>query len=183
MANLDMQYIADLVQHAQQGEANAFAELFAATYQKQFAFARSYLQDDVLAQEALQTTYIRALKNLSKLREPALVVAWLNRITLQSCFQLRYRSARLARDGGEEAASDNPENSMVQIEGRSYNVRQIMSLPFSEAQTLLLSKHCGMKTGAIASLLEIRRGAVRRYMENGRRRLAALNGAKVGGSR
>lgn len=180
MAGLDIQYIADLVQQAQQGDANAFAELFAATYQKQFAFARSYLQDDFLAQEALQDAYIQAMRNLSKLREATLVVAWLNQITLRACFRISYRNACLARQDSKENTADNPENRVLRIDGRQFNVRQIMTLPFSEAQTLLLSKLCGMKTGAIASLLEVRRSAVRRYMENGRRRLAALSGQGVG---
>ena len=43
MSSLDTQYIADLVLQAQEGSSNAFAELFAATYQKQYAFAFSCL--------------------------------------------------------------------------------------------------------------------------------------------
>jgi len=171
MSNLDIQYISELVPQAREGDGNAFAELFAATHQKQFAFARSYLQDDFLAQEALQDAYICAMKNLSKLREPSLVVVWLNQITLQNCFRIQYHND--CRRCG--AAAQRPENRMLEIDGRRYSVRQLMTLPFSESQTLLLRGLCGMKTGAIASLLEMRRAEVRRYMENGRRRLRSLS--------
>jgi len=179
MSGLDMQYIAELVPQAQDGDSNAFAELFAATYQKQFNFARSYLRDDYLAQEALQETYIQAFRQLHRLRDPALVVVWLNQITLRTCLQV-----------GDRASAENPgaslreqtENSMLVIDGRQYSVRQIMTLPFSEAQALLLSRLCGMKTGSIASLLEIKRSAVRRYVNNGRRRLRILCGAEGGAS-
>lgn len=176
MSNLDIQYIAGLVPQAQEGDSNAFAELFAATYPKQFDFARSYLRDDFLAQEALQDAYIHALKDISKLREPALVVVWLNQITLRACFRIQYRAVRLA--GGD--ATEAPEGRIIPIGGGEYDVRQIMTLPFSEAQTILLRHMCGMRRGAIASLLEIRRSAVRRYIESGCRRLRMLSGAKDG---
>lgn len=180
MSNLDIQYIAGLVPQAQEGDSNAFAELFAATYQKQFTFALSYLKDDLLAQEALQNAYIYALKNLSKLREPSLVVVWLNQITLRCCFRVQHRNCRLTAPEKHAASDDNPENRLLEIDGYRYNVRQVMTLPFSEAQTILLSYLCGMKSGGIASLLEIRRSAVRQYIDAGRRRLKFLSGTEGG---
>lgn len=176
MSVLDIQYVADLVTDARNGDSNAFAELFAATYQKQFAFAYSYLQDDFLAQQALQETYIQAMTDLAKLREPALVVVWLNQLTLKACFRIRQGSDRIAGAADSEA----PENRLLTIDGRQYSVRQLMTLPFSEAQALLLSRLCGMKTGGIASLLEIRRSEVRRYMDKGRRRLKLLSCSEGG---
>ena len=170
MSNLDLQYIAELVPQAQAGDSNAFAELFAATYQKQFAFARSYLKDDFLAQEALQDAYIHALKNLSALREASLVVVWLNQLTLRACFRVQHRSG----------AMEHPENRILDIDGKPCSVRRIMSLPFSEAQAILLGSLCGMRTGSIASLLEIIRSAVRGYQESGRRHLRMLSGGREG---
>jgi len=165
------------VLQAQEGSSNAFAELFAATFQKQFTFARNYLKDDFLAQAALQEAYVQALKQLYRLQQPELVVVWLNQITLNACFgvQRKYASTLNSYPASEE-------NSELTIDGRQYTVRQVMSLPFSECQTLLLSRLCGMGTGGIASLLEIRRSAVRRYMESGRRRLRMLSCAKAGDS-
>jgi RNA polymerase sigma-70 factor (ECF subfamily) len=174
MSGLDMQYIAELVRQAQDNDANAFAELFAATYQKQYAFARGYLQDDFMAQEALQETCVQALKTLYRLREPEMVVVWLNHITLKTCFAIRRKY-----DSGN-APEINPENRMMQIGGRQYNVRQIMTLPFSEAQTILLKSLCGMKARRIADLLEIRRSAVRRYADSGIRRLRQLSETEGG---
>ena len=78
MATLDYNYVADLVVNAQTGDSDAFAELYAATYQRQYHFAYTYLKDEYLAQDALQETYIIALKNLSKLKDPMLLIAWLN---------------------------------------------------------------------------------------------------------
>lgn len=88
MVVLDYNYLADLVINAQNGDSDAFAELYAATYQKQYHFAFSYLKDEYLAQDALQETYILALRNLSKLRDPMLLIAWLNQINFRVCFHL-----------------------------------------------------------------------------------------------
>lgn len=170
MAGLDIQYIADLVLQAQEGDSNAFAELFAATHQKQYAFALRCLHDEFLAQQALQTAYIQALSQITRLREPALFVVWLNQLTLSACFSLQKQAVR-------EAAS---ENSLLTIDGRTYSARQVMTLPFSEAQTLLLSRLIGMKNGAIASLLEMPRQDVRRYIMKGSRRIHTLGFAKGG---
>ena len=45
MPALDYSYMAELVVNAQGGDSDAFAELYAATYQKQYQFAYSYLKD------------------------------------------------------------------------------------------------------------------------------------------
>ena len=94
MATLDYNYVADLVVNAQTGDSDAFAELYAATYQRQYHFAYTYLKDEYLAQDALQETYIIALKNLSKLKDPMLLIAWLNQINFRVCFHLHKKQER-----------------------------------------------------------------------------------------
>ena len=164
MASLDIQYISDLVLEAQEGESNAFAELFAATYQKQYAFALRCLHEDFPAQQALQSAYIQALSGITRLCDPALFVVWLNQLTMRACLL-----------SGKDSPSSSGENHMLTIDSRSYSVRQVLTLPFSEAQTLLLRALCGMRVSAIASLLEMRRSDVRRHMASGRKRLAVLS--------
>lgn len=170
MAGLDIQYISDLVLQAQEGDSNAFAELFAATYPKQYAFALRYLREDFPAQRALQSAYTQALGSITKLREPALFVVWLNQLTLRAC---------LLRDK-DDASAASCESRTLRIDGAVYSIRQILTLPFSESQTLLLQSLCGMRVGAIAALLEMSRSDVRRHIASGRRRIRALAAAKGG---
>lgn len=172
MASLDLQYIADLVLDAQEGDSNAFAELFAATYQKQYAFALRCLHEDFPAQQALQSAYIQALSGISNLRDPALFVVWLNQLTLRACLLSE-----------QNTAFSTDEHHMLDLDGKAYSVRQVLTLPFSEAQALLLHALCGMRIGEIASLLEIRRGDVRRHMASGRKRLAMLSIGEGGARR
>lgn len=171
MSSLDLQYIAELVPHAQEGDSNAFAELFAATYQRQYAFAFAYLRDEFLAQQALTQAYTQALKHLSSLRDPSLFILWLNQWMLRACLTL---------EAAGVPAGQAHEHHQLDLDGVPCSVRQILTLPLSEAQTLLLSRLCGMKPRAIAALLEIRKSDVRRHMLSGLRRIKTLYGKKEG---
>lgn len=193
MPALDYNYLAELVINAQDGDSDAFAELYAATYQKQYQFACSYLKDEYLAQDALQETYIIALKELSKLKDPMLLVAWLNQINFRVCFQLYKKQKRFDKelykysgtDSGEEhhaadsridgllaSASDNPEDVVVKVDSREYIMNQILKLPFTEAQVIILRFYRNLKYGEIAKLLEISQSSVKRYLHSGKEHLA-----------
>ena len=92
---LDYDYLAKLVERTQMGDSDAFAELYTATYQKQYRFAYQYTKDSYLAQDILQDVYILVLKNIHTLKNPRLFVSWLHQITFRICFDtLRRRSGR-----------------------------------------------------------------------------------------
>ena len=78
MAELDYEYISGLVKKAQKGNSDAFAEIYAATYQKQYKFTYQYVKDAYLAQDILQEVYILVLKNITKIKNPRLFISWLN---------------------------------------------------------------------------------------------------------
>lgn len=166
MPALDYSYMAELVVNAQGGDSDAFAELYAATYQKQYQFAYSYLKDEYLAQDALQETYIIALKEITKLKDPMLLVAWLNQINFRVCFQLHKKQKRydaemrgyyddteegnkmaLAMSQAEMSPSSdgNPEDMVVQVDSREYIMNQILKLPFTEAQVIILRFYRSLK--------------------------------------
>ena len=54
MKDLNIPYIAGLVIRAQHSDSDAFAELYALTYNKVYNYTRHYLRDDFLAQDAMQ---------------------------------------------------------------------------------------------------------------------------------
>lgn len=195
MPSLDYNYMAELVVNAQGGDSDAFAELYAATYQKQYQFAYSYLKDEYLAQDALQETYIIALKELSKLKDPMLLVAWLNQINFRVCFHLHKKQKRYdAEMGGyygpdadreqtaanshmeafPSASSENPEDMIVKVDSREYIMNQIMKLPFTEAQVIILRFYRSLKYDEIADLLEISKSSVKRYLNSGKEHLASV---------
>lgn len=187
MNSLDYKYIAQLVIRAQLGDSDAFAELYAATYQRQYLYSLKYLRDEYLAQDALQETYILALKNLTKLKDPTLVISWLNQINFRVCYNMHLKQQRynqemnVTEEDLENVTSDvtsqataTPEDSVVLVDSRRYLINQILNLPFTESQVILLKYYRNMKLEEIAQLMDISRTSVKRYLKAGRERLAKV---------
>ncbi len=164
MSSLDQKYIADLARRAILGESNAFAELYAATFQEQYRFSYLYLKDRYLAREALQETYIRALQNMDSLRDPKLFLPWLSFLSYQSVLNLRL----------ERTTPYRFEDVTVRIGSRDYVIRQLLTLPFTEAEVLMMRYFDHMPIDRIANLLNLRKTAVIRYLKRGERRLSAI---------
>lgn len=95
---LDYDYLAKLVERTQMGDSDAFAELYTATYQKQYRFAYQYTKDSYLAQDILQDVYILVLKNIHTLKNPRLFVSWLHQITFRICFDTTQKTKRQEQD-------------------------------------------------------------------------------------
>lgn len=183
MATLDYNYIASLVKRVQDGDSNAFAELYAATYQKEYRFARKYLKEDFLAQDALQETYILALKHIGSIKDPKLFVSWLNQINFRVCFKMhqkqqKYNTELSEYENNAQMYHDNversPEQQVIKVDQQEYIIRQVMSLPFSESQAILLRYYNNLRIDEIAKLLDCSRSSVKRYIKNGQDRLRNL---------
>jgi len=185
MAVLDLQYIAKLATHAKMGNSDAFAELYAATYQKEYAFAYRYLKDQYLAQDAIQETYILAFKNIMDLKDPNLFVSWLNRICFRTCFDIHRKNDlyhnemaeyndEMAEHIDSRRSEKSVEEQVITIDEKSYIARQILSLPLSESQAIILRYYHNMKLDDIASLMGISRSSVKRYIKSGLARLKKI---------
>lgn len=178
MAELDYSYIASLVLQAREGDCDAFAELYASTYQKQYMFACSYLKDEFLAQDALQETYTTALKHLASLNDPRLFVSWLNQINFRICYNMSVKQAKINAEmdrfnsGTEYSHGRSAEAQVVTVDENEYILRQIMALPFSESQAIFLHYYKNLKISQIAYMMEISKSSVKRYLASGKKRLA-----------
>ena len=69
----------------------------------------------------------------------------------------------------------NPEECPVQIDGQEFIIRQIMNLPFTEAQVVILRYYNQLELWDIARLMDLRTGTVKRHLANGRRKLRQLS--------
>lgn len=176
----DYKHIAALVSRAQSGDGDAFAEFYAATCQRQYRFACHYLKDEYLAQDALQETYITALKNLARLKDPDLALAWLNQINFHVCYKIHKKQQRYEMEMKDyEAASspspgsfsNNPEDEIIQIDSKKYIMNQILKLPFTETQVIILKYYHNMKHDEIARLMDISRSTVKRYLASAKEHL------------
>lgn len=180
MSNLDYEYMAKLVIEAQNSSSDAFAELYAATYQKQYSFAYKYLKDSYLAQDALQETYILALKNLNTLKEPSLFISWLNQICFRVCFNMQRKQNRVTDDllqfdddiiNNLHTGKQTPEEHFMDNEQNKYIIKQVLALPLSESQAIILRYYDNLKIDDIAKFMNISKSTVKRHISNGLNRL------------
>lgn len=155
-----------LVASALKGDADAFAELYFATYEKQYDYAQRYFDDDELAAKALERTYTKALNRLSTLKDGGLFVPWLSVINFATCYEL-------ASENG------NPSERTASIDGKEYTVNDIVSLPYSESQVMYMSAFLGMSNEAIAKEMEVSGFAVRRSIKNAKKSLENKKGAAI----
>lgn len=183
MAELDYKYLAELVLRAQEGDSDSFAELYLATYQQQYRFSYRYLRDEFLAQDALQETYVLALRNITSLRDPHVFVSWLNQINTRVCFSIFRHEKRqelqkerfdLLEISNRETRGDldSPELRAIKQDEQEWLIKQVMQLPFSESQVIILRYFRGMKLEEVADMMQISLSSVKRYLESGRRKLA-----------
>lgn len=182
MKEPNIQYLAGLVTLARQNDSDAFAELYALTYNKVYNYARHYLRDEYLAQDALQEIYISALKNLNKLNDPTLFLAWLNRISFHVCYDLSQKQKQNAATADsdilesvrDEHPYSDPESSYQQKDEKKQLQQAMDSLPFHEKQVLTMRYYNNMKLEEIAAAMEISRSTVKRYIASGESHLKQL---------
>ena len=183
MAKLDDQYISGVVDRAMLGDSDAFAELYAATYKKQYLLSYCYFRDEILAQDAVQETYTQAFKNIPALGDSKLFVSWLSQINFRVCYNMANKQARyngemesFANGEADDVSSsgESPETKTVKIDEQEYILQQIMALPASESQVILLHYYKNIKLEDIAYMMEISKSSVKRYLASGKKRLAQM---------
>ncbi len=163
MDRLDTNYLEALVVRAQAGNANSFAELYTATYQGEFAYAYRNVGDRDLAKKVLEDTYGRALREISHLTEPDMVLAWLYRLNFLI-------SQELLRKKREEKLDDS-----MTIDGHTYYVTQLIrNLPMTEAQVLIMHFYQGYSLKEISSMVGISSRTLKWNLRGGRAHLRKL---------
>lgn len=176
MKEHNIPYLAGLVLRARQNDSDAFAELYAMTCSKVYNYARHYLRDDFLAQDAVQEVYILALKNLSKLNDPTLFIAWLNRISFNVCYDMTRKNkaadaqcldAELMELLEDCHPDSNPEEHFQKQDEARLLQEALDSLPFRERQVIVMRFFNSMKLEDIAAACEISRSTVKRYLAHG----------------
>lgn len=76
----DYEALAGLTRAAQQGDVGAYGRIVRRTQSLVNAVVRRVVADPQTAEDVVQETYLRAYLRLARLRDPASLVAWLQRI-------------------------------------------------------------------------------------------------------
>lgn len=169
---LSHSYIAEYVKRVKMGDSDAFAELYNMTYQKVYNYARHYLHDDFLAQDAVQEVFINALRNIDKLADPTLFIAWINQISFHVCYDMakdrkidvESSDTEILEEICDSGTDSNPEESYVDSEEKKRLREAIDSLPENEKQLVTLRFYKSMKIDDIVITTGISRSTVKRQL-------------------
>jgi len=152
-----------LVAAAKTGDKKAFGELYNRYYEKIFALARMTVKNDTNAEDILQNTFINAWKSLSTLTDPSEFNTWLQKITLNLCYNLlRKKSLAILMDAEsdiEEFSEDPSDEFLPAIYAEREDLRKrfgkiIDDLSEVQRQTITIYYFNEQKVDEIAYIME-----------------------------
>lgn len=151
---------AELAERARNGDGDAFGALYERHAGRVYNFLIDLVQDETDAEDLMQTTFLRALRGISKLRDTELVSTWL--------FSIAYNCARhhkggrytesldaLVEERGIEPAveGDGPEDSAVSRDMAARVWTAARSLDARQFTILDLNLRYGMGSTEIAGVI------------------------------
>ena len=173
-----------LVERAQRGDHDAFAELAGASVARLDAAARLILRDPELARDAVQESFIRAWRDLAGLRDPDKFDAWLRRLTVNACLSIIRRRQHRAIEV-ELTPMDGP--AVVDIASaivdRNLLDEALRLLDPESRAVVVLHYFLGMPLPDVASTLGIPLGTAKSRLHRSlaaMRRTVGADGAAVG---
>lgn len=167
-------YIAEFVKRAQSGDSDAFAELYNMTFNKVYNYSRHYLRDEFLAQDAVQEVFILALKNINKLNDPTLFIAWINQISFHVCYDMAkaHKSdygeidSEMLEEICDTKKDSNPEDFTIDNDESRRLKAAIQRLSTSEQELVTLRYFNSMKIDDIVNATGISRSTVKRQLNS-----------------
>lgn len=151
----------NLVEQAQRGNRDAFAELVRATGDRLYAVAFRILRDPHLAQDAYQEATIATWRELPYLRDPDRFEAWARRILVHACYRESRKRTRIATNVRLLDLEEAPGSGAHAIHDRDELDRAFRGLSIEQRAVFVLHHHVGLPLVEVASTLGIPAGTAR----------------------
>ncbi len=166
---------------ARDGDRAAYARLVAATQRMVASVAFAITRDLAVSEDIAQETFLTAWQRLGSMRNPQSFLPWLRQATRNRAIDhlrtLRYREAtmdhREPRFEAASAAVPDPVESLGVAEDAAALAQALDEIPAEHREILLLFYREGQSSRAVATLLGISDGAVRKRLERARTTLRA----------
>ncbi|MCK0113488.1 RNA polymerase sigma factor SigM [Ornithinimicrobium sp. F0845] len=154
------------------GDAEAFGELFRRHKDRMWAVALRTTRDPELAADAVQDGFINAFRRAGSFRGDAAVTTWLHRIVVNACLD-RLRRVKPTADIADHDPVE-PRDYHRSVEVR-LDVREALDqLPEGQKMALVLVDMHGLSVAEAAEILEVAEGTVKSRCARGRAAMAAL---------
>ena len=155
------------VRQAMRGDHDAFAALIGAATARLFALACLILRDNDRAEDATQDAFIRAWREVPRLRDATRFDAWLRRLVVNSCYDQARRTRRRAEVtllvSHDRAVADGAglfaESDRIE--------RAFRRLPLDQRSVLVLQHYLELSHPEIAETLGIPIGTVKSRIRYG----------------
>ncbi|WP_332460666.1 RNA polymerase sigma factor SigM [Ornithinimicrobium faecis] len=162
----------ELLKLHQDGDAEAFGELFRRHKDRMWAVALRTARDPEIAADAVQDGFINAFRRAGSFRGDSAVTTWLHRIVVNACLD-RLRRIKPTSDITDiDPADARDHHRSVEVR---LDVREALDqLPEGQKMALVLVDMHGMSVTEAAQVLEVAEGTVKSRCARGRAAMAQL---------
>lgn len=175
----------DLVRRAQQGEREAFTELFNRLHQPVLSYVYHMLGDRPSAEDVTQDAFIRAHQKIDHLGPPWDFKSWVFRIASNLAIDYIRGGRRFVEAEDEELMAEPPttrrplERRVQQEELRQGIRKTLDAMPTSYRQALILREFNGLSYEEVARALECSYENARQLVHRARLRFRELHGLRL----
>lgn len=165
---------AELLSLHQDGDGEAFGELFRRHKDRMWAVALRTTRDPELAADAVQDGFLNAFRRAGSFRGDAAVTTWLHRIVVNACLD-RLRRVKPTVDLDDYDPADTRDHHRS-VEVR-LDVREALErLPEGQRLALILVDMHGLSVAEAAEVLDVAAGTIKSRCARGRAAMAELLG-------
>lgn len=167
-----------IFERIQQGEQDAFRELYEITHRPLYAFILSYTLNREDAQDLLQDTYIQVYRNCHQYREQGNPMAWMMKIA-RNLFLMKCRKNKGQEDNFEDMEGRLGFEDMSHVENRLVLEKMFECLSTEDRNLIIMHDIGGLKHREMAKLLDMPLGTVMARYHRGIRKLQREFGEKL----
>lgn len=173
-----------LLARCEAGDDDAIAQLVRRFRSWAIDFAAAIMEDETLAEDAVQEAFITALQRLPELREPAAFPAWLRQIVRTQAHRItrKRRELPIAKVADLSDKEPTPPETLDRQELHRKVREAVELLPPAGRQTVELFYLHERSCAEVADLLHIPQGTVKRRLHDARKRLRGMLLGHIDGS-
>jgi RNA polymerase sigma-70 factor (ECF subfamily) len=153
--------VLDLIERARNGDRDAFGALAAASVDRLHAIAVRIVHDRGRAEDAVQSTLLKAWRDLPKLRDATRFDAWLYRLLLRACYDEARRQRAFVANISVVSVEPDEADSSGRLADRDQLDRAFRRLPIEQRAVIVLHHYEGLPLTEVADALRIPVGTAR----------------------